>query len=132
MNVSFDFNHETFQFDENGDPPGRYDIMNYQKMPSGGFEYVQVGSWNNRSLLWLQSPKFPEVRSRKLVRSVCAEECPKGFYKVSNLWKVGKGFTRFFVEYPAGGQRQALLLGLCALPSRGDSLRNWGYMPTVS
>ncbi|XP_048526534.1 metabotropic glutamate receptor 1 [Dendroctonus ponderosae] len=88
MNVSFDFNGETFQFDENGDPPGRYDIMNYQKMPDGSFEYVQVGSWNNRSLLWMQPPKFPEIRSRKLVRSVCAEECPNGFYK--NIQQGGK------------------------------------------
>ena len=36
-------------FDANGDPPGHYDIMNYQKV-DGKMEYVRVGSWNNGTL----------------------------------------------------------------------------------
>lgn len=83
MNVSFDFNGETFQFDENGDPPGRYDIMNFRKLPDGTFEYVQVAEWFNRSLTFTKKPQFPDFRFKKGVQSVCAEECAPGHYKVS-------------------------------------------------
>ncbi|CAG9765198.1 unnamed protein product [Ceutorhynchus assimilis] len=88
MNVSFDYDGEIFQFDENGDPPGRYDIMNFQKLQDGTYDYVQVGSWNNRSIVWTKNPQFPEIRSKKIVKSVCAEDCPQGYYK--NVQQGGK------------------------------------------
>ncbi|XP_066156356.1 metabotropic glutamate receptor 5-like isoform X2 [Euwallacea fornicatus] len=98
MNVSFEFNAETFQFDENGDPPGKYDIMNYQKLQNGHFEYVEVGSWYNRSLSWTKTPQFPSIRGRKIVRSVCAEECSQGYYK--NVQQGGKDKTCCWVCVP--------------------------------
>ncbi|KAL1491781.1 hypothetical protein ABEB36_012327 [Hypothenemus hampei] len=88
MNISFTFDNEAFQFDENGDPPGRYDIMNFQKLSDGTFGYVEVGRWNNRSLFWSESTQFPEIRSKNYIRSVCAEECSPGHYK--NVQQGGK------------------------------------------
>jgi uncharacterized membrane protein len=87
MNVSFDYEEETIEFDENGDPPGRYDIMNYQRIKNGTFDYVQVGNWNNRSLFWNQSRPMQFGRN-KTVKSVCSEECPRGQYK--NVQQGGK------------------------------------------
>lgn len=84
MNVSFEYDEEIIEFDENGDPPGRYDIMNYHKLGDGTFDYVQVGNWNNRSLLWNNSQMLQFGRQGNIPpRSVCSEECPKGHYKVS-------------------------------------------------
>ncbi|KAJ8911078.1 hypothetical protein NQ315_015250, partial [Exocentrus adspersus] len=88
MNVSFEYEEEIIEFDENGDPPGRYDIMNYQKLEDGSFDYVQVGSWNNRSLLWNNSRSLQLGRNRKTVKSVCSQECPRGQYK--NVQQGGK------------------------------------------
>ena len=81
MNVSFEYDEEIIEFDENGDPPGRYDIMNYQKLENGTFAYVQVGNWHNKSLSWTRPVQFGKST---IVKSVCAEECPKGHYKVSS------------------------------------------------
>ncbi|XP_044259087.1 metabotropic glutamate receptor 5-like [Tribolium madens] len=87
MNVTFEYDEEIIEFDENGDPPGRYDIMNYQKLEDGSFDYVQVGNWHNRSLWWNQSRPVQFGKSRN-VKSVCSEECPKGHYK--NVQQGGK------------------------------------------
>ncbi|KAJ3665469.1 hypothetical protein Zmor_000962 [Zophobas morio] len=85
MNVSFEYDEEIIEFDENGDPPGRYDIMNYQKLENGTFAYVQVGNWHNKSLSWTRPVQFGKST---IVKSVCAEECPKGHYK--NVQQGGK------------------------------------------
>lgn len=89
MNVSFVYDEEVIEFDETGDPPGRYDIMNYQKLEDGSFDYVQVGSWNNRSLLWNNSRSLQLGRNGRSVKSVCSEECPRGQYKVSRFSIIG-------------------------------------------
>lgn len=87
MNVSFPYGTETVQFDSNGNPPGWYDIMNYQRHelnvsssnPSGvqqqQYGYVQIGSWRNGTL---DMPDWPA----KMVTSVCSEPCQKGQIKV--------------------------------------------------
>lgn len=96
MNVSFSFANETVQFDSNGNPPGWYDIMNFQAVGSGGnivtenndttgssssstvaikYSYVQIGSWKNGTL------ELPD-RPGKTVTSVCSEPCPVGQFKV--------------------------------------------------
>lgn len=43
--VRFNWDDDLVEFDKHGDPPGRYDIMNYQELKKGEFEYVQVGEW---------------------------------------------------------------------------------------
>ncbi|TMS12582.1 Metabotropic glutamate receptor 1 [Larimichthys crocea] len=74
---------EDIYFDENGDTPGRYDIMNLQSvsdMAEGRYDYINVGSWHEGILsiddykLWLNSSD--------MVRSVCSEPCSKGQIKV--------------------------------------------------
>ncbi len=75
MNVSFPFGNETVQFDSNGNPPGWYDIMNYQKRPDGQYGYAQIGSWKNGTL---DMPDWPA----KMVTSVCSEPCQNGQIKV--------------------------------------------------
>ena len=76
MNVSFPFGNETVQFDSNGNPPGWYDIMNYQHLPSGGYNYVKIGNWKNGTLSIPENPI-------KLPTSVCSEPCSTGQAKVS-------------------------------------------------
>ncbi|XP_045033504.1 metabotropic glutamate receptor 1 isoform X1 [Daphnia magna] len=87
LNVSFPYGTETVQFDSNGNPPGWYDIMNYQRHelnvsssnPSGvqqqQYGYVQIGSWRNGTL---DMPDWPA----KMVTSVCSEPCQKGQIKI--------------------------------------------------
>ncbi|RWS26411.1 metabotropic glutamate receptor 5-like protein, partial [Leptotrombidium deliense] len=39
FNVSFSWGNDTVAFDVNGDPPGRYDIMNFQKTGQNEYNY---------------------------------------------------------------------------------------------
>ncbi|XP_062323178.1 metabotropic glutamate receptor 1 isoform X3 [Osmerus eperlanus] len=70
---------EEVYFDENGDTPGRYDIMNLQSV-GDGYDYLHVGSWHEGKLsiedykLWMNSSD--------MVRSVCSEPCTRGQIKV--------------------------------------------------
>ena len=57
---------ELVMFDDNGDPPGHYDVMNFQVMTmivmmmmmmmnvqvmdNSSMEYVSIGSWHNGTL----------------------------------------------------------------------------------
>ncbi|XP_031783306.1 metabotropic glutamate receptor 1 isoform X1 [Nasonia vitripennis] len=78
MNVTFAFGEEFVEFDRRGDPPGRYEILNYQLMPNGTYAYVQIGDWNNGTLTLTG---WPQSRSPSLVESVCSKPCPPGYYK---------------------------------------------------
>ncbi|XP_047674608.1 metabotropic glutamate receptor 1 isoform X2 [Tachysurus fulvidraco] len=72
---------EEVYFDENGDSPGRYDIMNLQYVEElGRFDYINVGSWHE-GLLSIDDYKLMTNRS-EMVRSVCSEPCSKGQIKV--------------------------------------------------
>ncbi|KAG7155867.1 Metabotropic glutamate receptor 5-like [Homarus americanus] len=51
VNVTFSYMGELVTFDSRGDPPGRYDIMNYQRLKNGSFDYVRVGTWDNGTLV---------------------------------------------------------------------------------
>ena len=88
MNVSFPFDTETVQFDSNGNPPGWYDIMNYQSLPDGGYNYVQIGNWKNGTLSIPQQP-------RKMVTSVCSEPCNTDQVKVIRSFSVGYSIGHF-------------------------------------
>ncbi|XP_067363754.1 extracellular calcium-sensing receptor-like [Channa argus] len=74
-------------FDENGDPPAKYEIINWQPGENGIVDFVTVGlydaslpvdkqlSLQNRSLIWAQNSKQVPV-------SICSEKCPPGTRKV--------------------------------------------------
>ncbi|XP_026230358.1 LOW QUALITY PROTEIN: extracellular calcium-sensing receptor-like [Anabas testudineus] len=74
-------------FNENGDPPAKYEIINWQPTENGVADFVTVGlydaslpadkqlSLQNKSLVWAQNSKEVPV-------SVCSEKCPPGTRKV--------------------------------------------------
>ncbi|XP_026230573.1 extracellular calcium-sensing receptor-like [Anabas testudineus] len=74
-------------FNENGDPPAKYEIINWQPMENGIADFVTVGlydaslpadkqlSLQNNYIIWAQNSKQVPV-------SVCSEKCPPGTRKV--------------------------------------------------
>ncbi|XP_022237660.1 metabotropic glutamate receptor 5-like [Limulus polyphemus] len=82
MNVSFSWNNEMVKFDENGDPPGRYDIMNYQKIDNK-YDYVKVGSWINTVLKIDKPVQWGSITSvgSEPPESVCSKPCSRGEIK---------------------------------------------------
>ncbi|KAL0629880.1 Nucleolar RNA helicase 2, partial [Plecturocebus cupreus] len=82
---------DTILFDENGDSPGRYEIMNFKEMGKDYFDYINVGSWDNGEL----KMDDDEVWSKKsnIIRSVCSEPCEKGQIKKMKKEKEMNGET---------------------------------------
>ncbi|XP_076590947.1 extracellular calcium-sensing receptor-like [Chaetodon auriga] len=74
-------------FNENGDPPAKYEIINWQPTENGIVDFVSVGLYDaslpaekqlnlqNRTLIWAQN-------SQQVTLSVCNEKCPPGTRKV--------------------------------------------------
>eukprot|EP00066_Takifugu_rubripes_P010614 XP_003978586.1 PREDICTED: metabotropic glutamate receptor 1-like [Takifugu rubripes] len=71
---------EDIWFDQNGDSPGRYEIMNFQHVAPGVYDYINIGSWHE-GVLSLDEDMIQMNRS-DMVRSVCSEPCSKGEIKV--------------------------------------------------
>uniref|UniRef100_A0A3P9IYF1 Metabotropic glutamate receptor 1 n=1 Tax=Oryzias latipes TaxID=8090 RepID=A0A3P9IYF1_ORYLA len=71
---------EEIYFDQNGDTPGRYDIMNLQSEVEDRYDYLKVGSWHE-GILSIDDSKL-WINSSDMVRSVCSEPCSKGQIKV--------------------------------------------------
>ena len=103
MNVTFKWGNDVVSFDSNGDPPGRYDIMNLQfDADTGRTEYVHVKSYRFGSDQRQHSEDYKELqwpRSRVLElsnqttelgipTSVCSRPCPRGQAKVSDCWRL--------------------------------------------
>ncbi|XP_069816566.1 extracellular calcium-sensing receptor-like [Dendropsophus ebraccatus] len=75
-------------FDENGDPPSVYDIVNWQVSPEGALQQVKVGSFdmadstgqfftiNTSLLMWA-------TEDHQTPLSVCSRSCPYGFWKAA-------------------------------------------------
>ncbi|XP_063302472.1 extracellular calcium-sensing receptor-like [Pelobates fuscus] len=75
-------------FDENGDPPAVYDIVNWQLSPAGAMRNIKVGSYdtaapqgkvltiNTSAILWPSG--YQEIPV-----SVCSQSCLPGFWKVT-------------------------------------------------
>lgn len=87
LNVSLiTYSNDDLHFDKNGDPPARYDIMNFQKIGEGAnatYAYVKVGEWNtgyldmnDSKIYWLNREKGDAH-----TMSVCSQPCPKGYVK---------------------------------------------------
>ncbi|XP_077578418.1 metabotropic glutamate receptor 5b [Stigmatopora nigra] len=82
---------EGILFDENGDSPGRYEIMNFKKMGNDYYDYINVGSWDNSGL----KIDDDEIWSSKdgAIKSVCSEPCDKGQIKVIRKGEVSCCWT---------------------------------------
>ncbi|RWS01055.1 metabotropic glutamate receptor 1-like protein 2, partial [Dinothrombium tinctorium] len=83
LNVSFVWGNDTVEFDQNGDPPGRYDIMNFQRDENNEYNYVHIGSWDSSGNLTVfrdyQWPMSADGNaSSNPPESVCSKPCPKG------------------------------------------------------
>ncbi|ELW72898.1 Metabotropic glutamate receptor 1 [Tupaia chinensis] len=70
---------EEVWFDEKGDAPGRYDIMNLQYTEANRYDYVHVGTWHE-GVLNIDDYKI-QMNKSGVVRSVCSEPCLKGQIK---------------------------------------------------
>ncbi|XP_014678300.1 PREDICTED: metabotropic glutamate receptor 5-like [Priapulus caudatus] len=83
MNVNFTTDQgERVYFDEHGDPPGRYDILNYQRLSGSGYGYVRIGTWDSGDLIINASRLiWSEERNKSLPESVCSKPCPRGQVK---------------------------------------------------
>ncbi|XP_063785759.1 vomeronasal type-2 receptor 26-like [Pseudophryne corroboree] len=75
-------------FDEHGDPPAIYDIVNWQLSSENTIRQVKVGSYDttappghvftiNTSFLWWTS------ESNQVPLSICSESCPPGSWKAA-------------------------------------------------
>ncbi|XP_025106909.1 metabotropic glutamate receptor-like isoform X3 [Pomacea canaliculata] len=87
LNISFDDGYgATVHFDENGDGPGRYTIMNYQRnRTTREYEYKLVGTWAD-SLLDLDLSKIIWAGgTMDIPRSRCSEPCEEG--EIKNIQK---------------------------------------------
>ncbi|XP_044531389.1 metabotropic glutamate receptor 1 [Gracilinanus agilis] len=71
---------EEVWFDEKGDAPGRYDIMNLQYTDANRYDYVHIGTWHE-GVLNIDDYKI-QMNKSGMVRSVCSEPCLKGQIKV--------------------------------------------------
>ncbi|XP_075131815.1 extracellular calcium-sensing receptor-like [Leptodactylus fuscus] len=83
-------NGKEFYFDENGDPPAIYDIVNWQMNPEGTIQQVKVGSYDTTTspsgiftiktgaIVW-------DNGERQVPQSVCSKSCPLGFYKAAKI-----------------------------------------------
>uniref|UniRef100_A0A7N6A4X4 G-protein coupled receptors family 3 profile domain-containing protein n=1 Tax=Anabas testudineus TaxID=64144 RepID=A0A7N6A4X4_ANATE len=66
-------------FNENGDPPAKYDIINWQPTENGVVDFVTVGLYDAS----LPADKQLSLKNKSLVPvSVCSEKCPPGTRKV--------------------------------------------------
>ncbi|XP_069498695.1 extracellular calcium-sensing receptor-like [Ambystoma mexicanum] len=79
-------NGEEIFFDANGNPPGIYDILNWQVTPENTFSFLTVGRFDSRApsgqeLTLNQSAIIWNGGQRQVPRSVCSESCPLGYRK---------------------------------------------------
>ncbi|KAM9312145.1 extracellular calcium-sensing receptor-like [Gastrophryne carolinensis] len=89
-------NGRELYFDENGDPPALYDIVNWQLTPEDSIRYVTVGNYdtsappdqvftiNSSMLQWATKESEHQVPT-----SVCSESCPPGFWKAAKMGEPG-------------------------------------------
>ncbi|KAM9312157.1 extracellular calcium-sensing receptor-like [Gastrophryne carolinensis] len=81
-------NGRELYFDENGDPPAVYDIVNWQLDPEGIMQHKKIGSYdttasinhvftiNSSAMMWTTA-------NQSTPNSLCSESCPPGFRKAA-------------------------------------------------
>ncbi|XP_016095587.1 metabotropic glutamate receptor 5-like, partial [Sinocyclocheilus grahami] len=82
---------EVVLFDENGDSPGRYEIMNFKQMSEEDYSYIHVGSWDNSGLKMDDEEIW--ANSSAIIRSVCSDPCEKAQIKVIRKGEVSCCWT---------------------------------------
>ncbi|XP_053703177.1 metabotropic glutamate receptor 5-like isoform X1 [Synchiropus splendidus] len=82
---------ETVLFDQNGDSPGRYEIMNFKRLGEEHYAYVHVGSWDQGGL----QMNDQEIWSHgsEIMQSLCSQPCQKAQIKVIRKGEVSCCWT---------------------------------------
>ncbi|XP_040202744.1 vomeronasal type-2 receptor 26-like [Rana temporaria] len=75
-------------FNENGDPPAAYDIINWQLSQDGRLQHVIVGSYDTGNIagnVFTINASLVQwgAENKKVPVSVCSQSCPQGFRKVT-------------------------------------------------
>ncbi|XP_053319870.1 extracellular calcium-sensing receptor-like [Spea bombifrons] len=73
-------------FNQNGDPPAVYDIVNWQLSPSGTMRFIKVGRYDMTSTQIFSintSAVFWNSADQQVPVSVCSQSCPPGFWKAT-------------------------------------------------
>ena len=95
LNVSFSMNvNKSFEFDRNGDVPGRYQLIMWQRENST-FNKILVGTWGatSESRLTMKEIKWTQ-RDASVPVSLCVEECMPGCIEVPLKEKCCMGCQR--------------------------------------
>ncbi|KAM6985170.1 metabotropic glutamate receptor 5-like [Aplochiton taeniatus] len=82
---------ETIHFDQNGDSPGRYEIMNFKRTSEDEYSYIHVGSWDQGGLKMDDEEIW--TNSSTIILSVCSEPCLKAQIKVIRKGEVSCCWT---------------------------------------
>ncbi|KAM6907517.1 glutamate receptor, metabotropic 5a [Xenentodon cancila] len=82
---------EAILFDQNGDSPGRYEIMNFKQTGEDEHAYIHVGSWDQGGLK-MNDEEIWSNNSEK-IQSVCSEPCKKAQIKVIRKGEVSCCWT---------------------------------------
>ncbi|CAJ0965687.1 unnamed protein product [Ranitomeya imitator] len=84
--VDFETKHKTrIFFDDKGDPPAIYDIVNWQPSPTGSMEQKIVGSYDSRlpEGIRMKINNADIIWSTETPQSICSLSCPLGFRKAT-------------------------------------------------
>uniref|UniRef100_A0A8C2ZI87 Metabotropic glutamate receptor 1 n=1 Tax=Cyclopterus lumpus TaxID=8103 RepID=A0A8C2ZI87_CYCLU len=82
---------ETIHFDQNGDSPGRYEIMNFKRTGEDEYAYIHVGSWDQGGLKMNDEEIWSN--NSEIIQSVCSEPCLKAQIKVIRKGEVSCCWT---------------------------------------
>ncbi|XP_044132790.1 LOW QUALITY PROTEIN: uncharacterized protein LOC122925499 [Bufo gargarizans] len=79
-------------FDENGDPPAAYDIVNWHLSPEGKLQQVKVGSYDTSITsgnVFIINTSHVQwgTKDHGVPVSVCSPSCPTGFRKAASVGK---------------------------------------------
>ncbi|XP_053297424.1 glutamate receptor, metabotropic 5a [Pleuronectes platessa] len=82
---------EIILFDQNGDSPGRYEIMNFKHIGEDEYSYIHVGSWDQGGLKMNDEEIWSN--NSEVIQSVCSEPCQKAQIKVIRKGEVSCCWT---------------------------------------